>query len=129
MIQYILLLLPVISALVIVLSSQRAAKWIALIGSTASLIAAAIFAVQFPHWTTGGFWPDLSTAPILGNFGVDLQIGVDSVSLLLVLLTVFLTPLAIAGSFSAINRARASLVHRKECARTRKATPHHSSCL
>ena len=102
MIQYLLLLLPIISALVIVLSSQRAAKWTALIGSTASLIVAAVFAVQFPHWTTGGFWPDLNTSPILGNFGVDLKIGVDSVSLMLVLLTVFLTPLAIAGSFSAI---------------------------
>ncbi|MCE9619089.1 MAG: NADH-quinone oxidoreductase subunit M [Planctomycetes bacterium] len=102
MIHHLLLILPILTAAAIAFSSQHSAKWIAFAGSTATFIAGAVFAVQFPNWSTGGFWPNEGSTSILGSFGVDLKIGVDSVSMLLVLLTVFLTPLSIAGSFSAI---------------------------
>jgi NADH-quinone oxidoreductase subunit M len=101
-IQHLILGIPLLAALAVALGPQKSAKWTAFVGSMAALVAATVFAVQFPNWSAAGFWPNEGTAPLLGAFGVDLKIGVDSVSLLLVLLTAFLTPLSIAGSFTAI---------------------------
>jgi NADH-quinone oxidoreductase subunit M len=58
-------------------------------------------ATKFNHWgdSTFGFVTHVSW---LNELGITLDVGVDSVAMLLVLLTTLLTPLCVWGSFSAI---------------------------
>lgn len=96
-----LLLLPLIGALGVVLAPARHAKWIALAASTATFIISAIIAVGFRHWSSANFGLEESFA-ILPEFGVNLSMGADTVSLLLILLTTVLMPLCVWGSFTAV---------------------------
>ena len=99
-----LLMIPLLGAAAVIVAPAKHARWIALAASTATLIHSIVLAVGFQHWRDGGFGLE-STIPWLGleKFGVTLSMGVDSVSLLLVLLTTLLMPLCILGSFTAIN--------------------------
>lgn len=98
----VLLALPVLSAIAIAAAPERLAKWIAFGVASLVFLLSIAWAVQFPEWQTGKFWPDEPGAGVMTRFGVSLELGVDSVSMMLVLLTTFLTPLAILGSFSGI---------------------------
>ena len=63
-------------------------------------------AIQYGKWGTSldGF---VSHVPWLNSMGITLDLGVDSVAMMLVLLTTLLTPLCVWGSFTAItNRKR-----------------------
>jgi NADH-quinone oxidoreductase subunit M len=95
-----MLVLPLIGAGVIAVAPQRLARLIGLATSLAVFVISVLFAVQFPDWKTGGFWPTEDVAPTA--LGISLTLAVDSVSLLLILLTTFLTPLALLGSWTAI---------------------------
>ena len=102
---WLLLLLPLVGAASVFLAKASIAKWIALGVSTVVFIISVLMAVQFEYWGTSqnglvshGSW--------LGQMGVTLDLGVDSVALLLVLLTTLLTPLCVWGSFTAITSRR-----------------------
>ena len=96
-----LLLLPLIGAACIFVSKSSAAKWIALVVSAVVFVLSILMAVQFGHW--GSPLNDfVSHSPWLSSLGITLDIGVDSVAMLLVLLTTLLTPLCVWGSFTAI---------------------------
>ncbi|MHC5004214.1 MAG: complex I subunit 4 family protein [Planctomycetota bacterium] len=98
----ILMLLPLLGALVIAIAPVRQARWIALAATTAAFVYSIFLALAFEPATAGGF--DLAaSASWLTEFGIGVDLGVDSVALLLVLLTTFLMPLCVWGSFSAIN--------------------------
>jgi len=97
-----LLALPILTMIAVIASPEKSAKWIAFGGSSLVFLLSVIWAVQFPGWHTGAFWPDEPGAGVMTRFGVSLQLGVDSVSMMLILLTTFLTPLAILGSFKSI---------------------------
>ncbi|MGA1266915.1 MAG: complex I subunit 4 family protein [Phycisphaerales bacterium] len=97
-----LLAIPVATAVATAMGPERAAKWTAFVGTLAAFAASMVMAVQFPEWHSGAFWPDASEGSALQAFGVSVTLGGDSVSMLLLLLTTFMMPMTIAGSFTAI---------------------------
>jgi len=94
-----LLAWPALAALVVLLAPVRWAKHLAL---AASLIE---FAISAPLWWTfapaGGmqFMFDASWIP---SWGIRYTVGVDGISLFMVLLTTFLVPLSVLGSYAYI---------------------------
>ena len=98
-----LLVIPLIGAVIVALAPTRRAKWIALAASGLTFLVSIVFAVQFAHWSDGGFSPPVGM-PWLEAVGVDLELGADAVSMVLVLLTTLIMPLCVAGSFTAITQ-------------------------
>src|SRR5256714_11040988 len=110
-----LILIPLLGAIVCAaLPNPRHAKSWALLISLATAIVAIVLAAQF-DWRRPAaanidavqlrFGPGAGTtnsALSLPAVGISFSLGVDSISLWLVALTVFLTPLAIAASFESI---------------------------
>jgi len=96
-----LLAWPLIAGLVVILLPGRFAKYVAL---AASLIE---FAISVPLWWTfvpdGGMQFTVDRAWIAA-WGIHYAVGVDGISLFLVLLTTFLMPLSILGSWSYITK-------------------------
>ena len=105
---WMLLLIPLATAIVIMLTKSRWARVIALIGSLAALGWACVVAFQFPHWQADEwmYWPPEDSFSVLPGMGVKIILGVDTVSLLLILLNVFLMPACVLGSWHAINERR-----------------------
>src|SRR5689334_15355557 len=100
-----LLIIPLAGALVCaLLPTATAARSWALLISLATAAIGIVLAFIFP-WHTGEelTWGLTSSNPFqLESIRFALKLGVDAVSLWLVLLTVMLTPLAIAASFASI---------------------------
>ena len=99
-----LLGIPLITAVAIVAAPSRLAKMIALSGSTLTFLLSVFAAFRFTGWEdpqprmTYTFPEWLS----IEQLGILRQLQVDSVSLLLVLLTTLIVPLCVWGSFTAI---------------------------
>jgi len=96
-----LLIWPLIAGAVVLLVPGRLAKYVAL---AASLVE---FAISVPLWWA--FVPDggmqfVVDRPWVASWGIHYTVGVDGISLFLVLLTTFLMPLSILGSWSYITR-------------------------
>src|SRR5689334_13484119 len=94
-----LLAWPVLAALVVLLAPVRWAKHLAL---AASLVE---FAISVPLWWT--FQPAagmqfVADAPWIPAWGIRYTVGVDGISLFMVLLTTFLVPLSVLGSYAYI---------------------------
>lgn len=96
-----LILIPLLGAGVVGLSPARQAKWIALAWSVLAF-AVSIFAAARFEWASAGAFQFQTSFPFLPSVGVTLSLGVDSVALLLILLTTLLSSLAVLGSFTAI---------------------------
>ncbi len=94
--------LPLVGAVVVFLAPERNSRGLALAFSTLT------FLVSLSLWF--GFDPEIGGMQFLSRyhwidqFGITYSLGIDGVSLLLVLLTTFLTPLVIWGSFSSIEQ-------------------------
>ncbi|MCZ6836910.1 MAG: NADH-quinone oxidoreductase subunit M, partial [Planctomycetota bacterium] len=102
MLMTLLLLIPLFGTVAIMFAPDKFAKSIALGSSSLAFVLSVIMAFLFgEHWGTGAFG---LTANIgwFESFGINLSMGVDSVSLLLVLLTTLLIPLCVWGSATAI---------------------------
>src|SRR5438105_1000640 len=108
-----LLLIPIAGAIIgAALPNPRIAKFWALGVSLATVLVTLVLVAQF-NWHSPAnssaeavqlrFGPDPKDAGqsslALRDIGFSFSLGVDSISLWLVILTVFLTPLAIAASF------------------------------
>ncbi len=97
-----LLALPLTGAVACLVGSERRARWTAL----ATTLAA--FALSLPlFWTfsTGtAEFQNVASFPWIERWGIRYAVGLDGISLLLLLLTTVLMPLAVAGSFSYIRR-------------------------
>ena len=96
-----LLLWPLIAGLVVLLLPARLAKYVAL---GASLVE---FALSVPLWWA--FVPATGMQFVVDRawiaaWGIHYRVGVDGISLFLVLLTTFLMPLSILGSWSYITK-------------------------
>lgn len=96
MLTLLLILLPVIAGVVTLFSGERLAKTVALIGGLATLGVAVMTWLQFDPsaGTQFGFkyaW--------VSSGGISFAAGIDGISLLLVLLTTFLTPLIVLSAF------------------------------
>src|SRR5206468_10054397 len=96
-----LLAWPALAALVVMVAPARWGKHVAL---AASLVE---FAISAPLWWTfapaGGFQFILD-ASWIPSWGIRYTVGVDGISLFMVLLTTFLVPLSVLGSWSYITR-------------------------
>ena len=96
-----LLAWPVLAALIVLLVPARLAKYVSL---TASLVE---LAISVPLWWT--FEPAtgmqfIVSQPWIQAWGIRYTVGVDGISLFMVLLTTFLMPLSILGSWSYITK-------------------------
>src|SRR5437773_994998 len=94
-----LLAWPALAALVVMVAPARWAKHVAL---AASLVE---FAISAPLWWTfapaGGFQFILD-ASWIPSWGIRYTVGLDGISLFMVLLTTFLVPLSVLGSYAYI---------------------------
>ena len=101
---------PLVGAVLVALvpaSREQSARLVALVASLATLALAVVLAARF-RTGEAGFQLGM-TAEWVPAFGVSYRVGVDGVSLPLVLLTTVLTPLAIAGSWRMTDRPRTYL--------------------
>src|SRR5216684_3741702 len=96
-----LLVWPVVAAGIVLVAPERLAKHLAL---TATVIE---FALSLPLWwlfvPEGGF-QCLQQAAWVPAWGISYAVGVDGISLFLVLLTTFLMPLSVLGSYNYITK-------------------------
>ncbi len=93
---------PVVGLVLVFLGSEEGAK------QTALWAALVEFVVSIPLWplfnpATASF-QFASSTPWIPQWGISYSIGIDGISLFLVLLTTFLTPLTILGSFKYIQK-------------------------
>jgi NADH-quinone oxidoreductase subunit M len=96
-----LLVWPLIAALIVLVVPARLAKYVALAGSLVE------FAISVPLWWT--FVPSsgmqfIVSRPWIQAWGINYTVGIDGISLFMVLLTTFLVPLSILGSWSYITK-------------------------
>ncbi|HLZ46091.1 MAG TPA: NADH-quinone oxidoreductase subunit M, partial [Gemmatimonadales bacterium] len=96
-----LLVWPLIAGLIVLLLPVRLAKYVAL---AASLIE---FAISLPLWWS--FVPDggmqfTADRAWIAVWGIHYTVGVDGISLFMVLLTTFLMPLSVLGSWAYITK-------------------------
>jgi NADH-quinone oxidoreductase subunit M len=96
-----LLAWPLIAGLIVMLVPSRLARYVAL---AASLIE---FAISVPLWWT--FVPSngmqfMADRTWIEAWGIHYTVGIDGISLFLVLLTTFLMPLSVLGSWSYITK-------------------------
>jgi NADH-quinone oxidoreductase subunit M len=96
-----LLIIPLLGALAVGFTPVSRVKWVAFFASLVTFIISVILATSFAQWGEAGFGLEGGGA-WLALLGVSVSMHVDSVSMLLVLLTSLLMPLCMAGSFSAI---------------------------
>src|SRR5207237_5253444 len=99
-----LLAWPALAALVVMVAPARWAKHVAL---AASLVE---FAISVPLWWTfapAGGIQFVADHTWIASWGIHFTVGVDGISLFLVLLTTFLMPLSILGSWSYITKREA----------------------
>jgi NADH-quinone oxidoreductase subunit M len=96
-----LIAVPLVFAGACALSGERQAKITALIGALAQLGLAVVADLRF-NWADGGTYQLTHSIPWLKELGITLSVGVDSVSMLLILLTALLGRSAWLASFTAI---------------------------
>jgi NADH-quinone oxidoreductase subunit M len=95
-----LLALPLVAGLVVLLRPEREAKWVAVVAATAE------FLLSVPLWWV--FEPGTAAMqfevarPWIPGWGVWFRLGLDGISLFMVLLTTFTMPLAVLGSWNYI---------------------------
>src|SRR5437867_8655521 len=90
---------PAVAALAVLIAPPRVAKHLALAASLAEL------ALSVPLWWTvvpSGGMPFQLDAPWIAAWGIHYTVGVDGISLFMVLLTTLLVPLSVLGSYSYI---------------------------
>ena len=96
----ILLLLPLATAVIVALRPAAQAKFIAFAGSSLTALWALIIVLRF-DWSHGAQFLG-SSIKWIPSIGLSLDMGVDSIALMLVALTAFVTPLAVLSAFSVI---------------------------
>ncbi len=103
MLLFTLILLPLVAALAVALLPARHAKSIALVGTLASVVVGLLALLRFQSdgIDAAGFQLAASI-PWISDLGLTLSVGVDGVSLTLVLLTLLLGPICVLCSFTAI---------------------------
>lgn len=103
------LLLPILGALGIGLftESEDGARWTALGASLLTLLAAVLLVIDFEPSAGVQAVDSLSWIP---SIGASLTVGVDGISLILIVMTAFLTPLIVVSSWEHPDRLRSYLM-------------------
>ena len=98
-----ILWLPVVGAAHVILGPESRAKILALIWSTlVFLLSVSLWWLYNPN--AGSGYQLVSSFEWIAKFGVNYALGVDGISLFMLLLTTLITPIAILGSFEYIKR-------------------------
>ncbi|MEP7175994.1 MAG: NADH-quinone oxidoreductase subunit M [Gemmatimonadales bacterium] len=100
-----LVLLPLAGVVPVLLGAERSARW------TALVVTAVEFLLSIGLWwsldLTSGQLQLVSNAPWIPAWGISYRVGIDGISLVMVLLTTALMPLSVLGSWNYItNRER-----------------------
>lgn len=100
----VLIVLPLLGALAAYLSGERRAKHVALwVGIAEFLISLPLFVYFDPAATCNGMpMQNCVDVPWFGEWGIHYQLGMDGISLFMVLLTTLLLPLMVLGSWTYI---------------------------
>ena len=97
----VLLVWPLLAAAALWLAPERLAKHLALAAATIE------FAISLPLWwrfvPAGGMQFE-ALRPWVSAWGINYHVGVDGISLFMVLLTTFLVPLSVLGSYNYITK-------------------------
>ena len=88
--------IPVIGALLIILLSKQLSRTIALVASLASFVVALLVLNGLNNAQAG--FQFVEAAPWIPQFGISYKLGVDGISLWLMMLTAFIFPIAIWAS-------------------------------
>lgn len=97
-----LLILPLVAAATVAIAPARLSKWIATAATLVIFAVSVAFAWGFPGWTNGAIAPTDAGIAVMPSLGITLTLGADAVGVMLILLTTFLMPLAVIGSFTAV---------------------------
>ncbi|MEO0511282.1 MAG: NADH-quinone oxidoreductase subunit M [Planctomycetota bacterium] len=97
-----LMVLPLATAAAALAAPERLTKHVAGLGSLASVVLGVVALVMF-DWSSPGADQFEASAPVLAELGINFSIAADSVSMLLIALTVFLGPICMYGSFTAVS--------------------------
>lgn len=102
---FILILIPLITAFIIAVAPREQSRLVATIGSLAALGATLVACLPANFdWERSADFHMVETLPLVPELGITLSVGVDSVAMLLIILTALLGPLCVIGSFSAITK-------------------------
>lgn len=101
MVLLLLIVIPLICAGLIVFNPREQAKYIAAGGSLVSVVFGVVALMAF-DWGRGNVDQMLVNIEWVPALGLNLALGVDSVSLLLIALTLLLGPICVIGSFTAV---------------------------
>src|SRR5512140_2522830 len=97
----VLLLLPMMGVVLVLLAPERLARWLTLI------VARAEFFLALGLWwafdSASGGMQFTTTVPWLPEFGINYRIGMDGLSLFMILLATAMMPLLVWGSWYAID--------------------------
>lgn len=103
MILSLLIGLPVLGAVLVALFPQeKATKTLSLLASATAFIFSLLLYTRFDTANAGFQFQEL--VPLVPKAGINYSLGLDGISLWLILLTTFLTPLVILGSFGMIGK-------------------------
>ena len=95
--------LPLIGALVVAVAPERYARGLALATALATWVLSLLLLVGFiPGGDRGQLFQFVVAAPWIPAFGIQFKLGVDGLSLILVVLTTTLSWIAILSSFAPI---------------------------
>jgi NADH-quinone oxidoreductase subunit M len=99
---HLLVLLPMAGAVPILLGDERSAKRMALVvTSLVFLLSAGLWWAFDPH---NGGMQFVSSAPWIPRWGISYRVGIDGISLFMVLLTTAIMPLSVLASWRQIER-------------------------
>src|SRR5690606_19075497 len=96
MLTTLLIFWPLAATLLVMIFRGDAAKRLALAGALVELVISLVAAIQFERNAEAQF---LVNVPWVESLGISYHVGMDGISLMLVLLTTVLTPLIILSSF------------------------------
>ena len=100
--------LPLAGAILLLLVPNRDGSRNGVIRWLALVLSLAVFAVTLVIWarfdSTSGEFQRVERVPWIPAFGIDYYVGIDGISLLLVVLTGFLTPIAFLSSWEGIEK-------------------------
>ncbi len=100
---WLLILIPLVAAGAVFVLPKEQSKIVCTLGMLVGFGASLVAAAQF-DWSNGAEFQFTEGAlALLPDLGVNMTVGADSISMLLILLTAFLGPLMAVGSFTAIN--------------------------
>src|SRR3954451_23653331 len=97
-----LVLLPLAGVVPVLLGDERSAKWMALAVTTLELLLSV--GLWWAFAPTEGGMQLVSSAPWIPRWGISYRVGIDGISLVMVLLTTVMMPLSVLASWSSITR-------------------------